>query len=308
MVTVTTRHRGPGRTVPGRGAGVTLRLLPLVPATLVIGAFFLLPIIWAGVASTTDLGLTGSKARNPSFIGLENYTYLFTDPRTWEAVGRTLIFVIFSVLGQNAIGFAIAYAKQGARRWVQSVITTVVIIAWVIPEVVAAFLWYTFLKGDNAGFNQILTGLGLPAQEWLVTAPLFAVIVINIWRGSAFSLLVYSAALQDIPGEVIEAAQMDGAGTLTRIRRIVIPMLSPVIASNMVLTTLNTLGVFGLIWITTAGGPGTQSETLAVLMYNQAYNFGLIGYGSAIAVLLLALGVVFSVVYVRVFRSGDKRG
>lgn len=301
---------GRGRAAPKRQRSSTLlRILPLVPATLVILGFFMVPIVWALFASLTNQGLSGAAARNPQFIGLENYYFLFTDPRTWDALARTFVFVLFSVIGQNVIGFTIAYVRQAASSGIRNIVSTIVIMAWVIPEVVAGFLWYTFLRGEDAGLNQMLAGVGLPGQEWLVTAPLTAVIIINVWRGCAFSMLVYGAALQDVPGEVLEAAEMDGAGTFLRIFGVVIPIIRPVIAINVVLTTLNTLGVFGIIWITTAGGPGTRSETLPILMYTQAYDFGLIGYGSAVAVLLLTFGVLASLLYVYLFRLGvDRRG
>ena len=272
-----------------------------------IVAFFLVPIVWAIFTSLTNRGLSGAFARNPEFVGFENYYYLFTDRRTWEALGRTAIFVFFSVLGQNVLGFVIAYVRQGASAWVQTLVSTAVIVAWVVPEVVAGFLWHTFMRGDEAGLNQIFGAVGLGTQEWLLTQPLMAVILINIWRGSAFSMMVYGAALQDVPKEVLEASELDGAGRFLQIFGVILPIIRPIIATNVVLTTLNTLGVFGLIWIITAGGPGTQSETLPVLMYNQAYDFGLIGYGSSIAVLLLIFGVIASLIYVHVFRvSGNK--
>ncbi|WP_157735734.1 carbohydrate ABC transporter permease [Granulosicoccus antarcticus] len=283
------------------------RILPLAPATLMIVGFFLIPILWAVFASLTNQGLTGAAARNPVFIGLENYYYLFTDSRTWDALARTAVFVVFSVLGQNVIGFSIAYARQRASQIVQSIVTTVMIIAWVVPEVVAGYLWYSFLSAESGALNQFFSMLGMERQEWLVTDPLAAVIFINIWRGCAFSLLIYGAALQDVSSEVIEAAEIDGAGSLRKIFGVILPIIRPVILINVVLTTLATLGVFGLIWVVTAGGPGTRSETLPIYMYTQAYDFGLIGYGSAIAVLLLSLGMIASLVYVRLFNIGDKQ-
>ncbi len=298
-----------------RGAGVVSsrlvaaisRVLPLVPATLMIVGFFLVPILWAVYASLTNQGLTGAAARNPVFVGLENYIYLFTDSRTWDALARTAIFVVFSVLGQNVIGFTIAYARQRASNLVQSLVTTVMIIAWVVPEVVAGYLWYSFLSAESGALNQFFGFFGIQRQEWLVTDPLAAVIIINVWRGCAFSLLIYGAALQDVSAEVLEAAEIDGAGTFRKIFGIILPIIRPVILINVVLTTLATLGVFGLIWVVTAGGPGTRSETLPIYMYTQAYDFGLIGYGSAIAVLLLSLGMIASLFYVRLFNIGDSR-
>jgi multiple sugar transport system permease protein len=297
----------PARRAPRAAVRTGLRVLPMAPATLMIIGFFLVPILWAIYASMTNQGLSGVNARNPQFIGFENYTFMLTDPRTWEALGRTALFVFFSVAGQNVLGFVVAYGRNAAAPIFQNIVGTAMVTAWVVPEVVAGFLWYTFLKGETAGLNQILGLVGLAPQHWLLTDPLTAVIAINIWRGTAFSLLVYSAALQDVPRDVLEAAEIDGANGLQRVFGVILPIIRPVIAINVVLTTLNTLGVFGIIWITTAGGPGTMSETLPILMYTQAYDFGLIGYGSAIAVLLLTFGIVASLIYVYLFRVGEAR-
>lgn len=287
-------------------AKAMIRSLPLVPGTLLIVGLFLLPIIWALYSSMTNQTLTGANAQNAQFVGLENYKFLLSDSRTWDAIVRTLLFVGFSVLGQNIGGFILAYLKQSVLKPVRNIVNVIVVTAWVIPEVVVGFLWYTFLRGDTAAINQVLTFFGLPPQDLLTTAPLLAVIVMNIWRGCAFSMLIYSAAIQDVPQEAIEASELDGAGEMRRIISVIIPILKPVIATTFVLTTLNTLGVFGLIWITTGGGPGARSETLSILMYNQAYGFGLIGYGSAIAVLLLGIGVIFAAIYIRISRTGNK--
>lgn len=287
-----------------RGASRTalLRALPLIPGTLLMVALFLLPVIWALYSSMTNQTLSGNNARNPSFVGLQNYVYLFTDERTWAALWRTLLFVGFSVIGQNVAGFLLAYAKQSAAPSVQKIVNTVVVTAWIIPEVVVGFLWYTFLRGDTSSLNQIFDFFNMPPQDFLMTAPLFAVTVMNIWRGTAFSMLIYGAAIQDVPEELLEAAQLDGTNRYQSVRHVVIPTIKPVIATTIVLTTLNTLGVFGLIWVTTRGGPGMQSETLSILMYNEAYGTGLIGYGSAIAVLLLGIGVIFALLYIRISR------
>ncbi|SNU02312.1 carbohydrate ABC transporter membrane protein 1, CUT1 family [Ruaniaceae bacterium KH17] len=270
-------------------------------------ALFLLPVVWALYSSMTNQTLSGANASNPSFIGLQNYVHLFTDERTWAAMWRTLLFVGFSVIGQNLGGFLLAYSKQSAARVVQKLVNTIVVTAWIIPEVVVGFLWYTLLRGDTSSLNQVLDFLGLPTQDFLTTAPLFAVIIMNIWRGMAFSMLIYSAAIQDVPEEMLEAAQLDGANRYRRIIHVIIPTINPVIATTVVLTTLNTLGVFGLIWVTTRGGPGMRSETLSILMYNEAYGTGLIGYGSAIAVILLGIGVVFALLYIRIARRGSTK-
>jgi multiple sugar transport system permease protein len=133
----------------------------------------------------------------------------------------------------------------------------------------------------------------------LYAAPIIAVSLANIWRGTAFSMLVYSAALSEIPKEIEESAEMDGAGGWRRLAFVTLPMITRAIMTNLMLITLQTLSVFGLIFAMTRGGPGTKSQTLPLYMYEQAFSFSQIGYGTAIALVMLAIGAIFSLIYLR---------
>ncbi len=115
-------------------------------------------------------------------------------------------------------------------------------------------------------------------------------------------MMVYSAALAEVPPDLTEAAEIDGAGWWQRFTRITLPMVRRAIATNMMLTTLQTLGVFTLIWVMTGGGPGTQSSTLPILAFQQAFKFAQVGYGTAIATVTLMVGALFAVVYVKVLK------
>jgi multiple sugar transport system permease protein len=125
----------------------------------------------------------------------------------------------------------------------------------------------------------------------------------NIWRGTAFSMLVYSAALSEVPKEIEESAEMDGATGARRLIFVTLPMISRAIMTNLMLITLQTLSVFGLIFAMTRGGPGTKSQTLPLYMYEQAFSFSQIGYGTAIALVMLLIGAVFSLIYLRGLNS-----
>src|SRR5699024_9929473 len=131
----------------------------------------------------------------------------------------------------------------------------------ILPEVVAGYLLYTFFE-DEGSLNTILAFLHLPTQSWLVSIPILAVSFANIWRGTAFSMLVYSAALGSIPSDIYESAAIDGAGPVRRFTSVTLPLMRPAVATNLMLITLQTLSVFGLIWIMTAGGPAQRSQTL----------------------------------------------
>jgi multiple sugar transport system permease protein len=178
---------------------------------------------------------------------------------------------------------------------------TIVVSAWVLPEIVGAFVWYAFLNPQGT-LNAILGAVGLPDQNWIYTIPIFAVILANVWRGTAFSMLVYSAALSDVPPELSEAAAIDGASGWKQLWYVTLPLIRRAIATNLMLITLQTLAVFTLIFVMTGGGPGTKSQTLPLLMYQQAFKFSQIGLGTAIALILLCVGGVFSIFYIRMLR------
>jgi multiple sugar transport system permease protein len=129
--------------------------------------------------------------------------------------------------------------------------------------------------------------------------------IANVWRGTAFSMLVYSAALSEVPKEIEEAATVDGASGLRRLTSITVPMVKRSIATNLMLITLQTLSVFGLIYTMTGGGPSGRSQTLPLYAYEQAFQFSQLGYGTALALLLLLIGGIFSMIYLRALRLED---
>ncbi|MEU7152290.1 sugar ABC transporter permease [Streptomyces sp. NPDC045456] len=278
-----------------------LRWTPLAPATVLLLLFLAGPIGYCVYIAFTDTQLTGQESA--SFVGLDNFRHAFGDPAFLNAVVLTLVFtLISSVLGQNTLGLAIAALMRRASKTVRTVTGAVVLTAWVLPEIVAGFLLYTFFERRGT-LNAILDWLHLPSQNWLFTLPILAVSCANVWRGTAFSMLIYSAALSEIPQEVTESAEVDGASGRQRLWHVTLPMIRRSIGTNLMLNTLQTLSVFGLIWAMTRGGPGNRSQTLPVFMYDQAFLKSLIGYGTAVALLLLVVGALFSVVYLRLLRE-----
>ena len=292
--------RRPRATRGRRAAG---RVLPMVPAFALLALFFLGPILWCVYASFTDVALTGATASTPHLIGLRNYRRMLEDPQFRESLWLTVVFVLGSaVIGQNAGGMILALLMKSRSRVARAVVGAIVVGAWVMPELVAGFVWYAFLADDGT-LNAILRGVGLHARSWLYATPLLAVTIANIWRGTAFSMLVYSAALSNVPEELLEAAAVDGASGYRRLRHITLPLMRRAVMTNLMTITLQTLAVFTLIFVMTGGGPGTKSQTLPIYMYQSAFKFYQLGYGAALAIVLLAVGAVFSVVYLRMMRD-----
>lgn len=290
----------------GNGLSVA-RSVPMWPAFLLLIGFLLGPILYSVYLAFTDNAIRGEGAAETSFVGVDNFIDAFTDGGFWNSVGLTLIFTVVSaVIGQNIMGMVLALLMERANRVLTFLVTSIVIGAWILPEVVAGYLLYTFFA-DEGSLNSIITAIGLPPQDLLFSAPIIAVAFANIWRGSAFSMLVYSAALSSVPGDVYESASLDGAGPIRRFWSVTVPILRPAIATNLMLITLQTLSVFGLIFIMTGGGPAQRSQTLPLYMYEQAFSYGQLGYGTAVALLLLMIGAVASLVYLRLLPEEEKR-
>lgn len=307
----TTLSQTPPRATPvraprrgARGPSLAQRLLPLLPAVVLLLLFFAGPVLWSFYTAFTNQALSGAGAANAHWIGGANFSRMLSDPDFIRSIVLTVVFVVGSaVIGQNCLGLLIAMVLRNRHRVTQSLVSLVVVGAWVMPEIVAAFCWYAFLN-QRGSLNQWLQGAGL-SQDWLYSAPMFAIILANVWRGTAFSMMVYSAALSDIAPEIEEAASIDGAGGFRRLVWVTLPMIRRSILTNMMLITLQTLAVFTMIYVLTGGGPGNKSQTTPIYMYQQAFKFYNLGYGTAMALVLLLVGALFSMVYLRFTKVDD---
>lgn len=272
----------------------------LLPTLALLLFFFLWPILLSFYYSLTDLTLSGTKSIHYDFVGFDNFINFFSDPLLKQSFFNTLIFLIFSaIIGQMILGFFIAYLMKQKNGAVRRIIGTIVLVGWIMPEVVVAFCWISFFSSDGT-LNAILMSLAILRKPivWLYTFPMVSVIVANIWHGTAFSMLQFQAALDGIPAEVEEAAEMEGASEFKKTLYITIPMIKQTIMMDLIIITLRTLSVFGLIYAMTGGGPGSKTTTLAVYMYRQAFGSYQMGYGTAIALIILVMGILLSLVSV----------
>ena len=186
----------------------------MTPAAILLIGLFLIPTIYAIYLGFTNLQLLGPHAQNYSFTGLANFNRLVNDPVFWYSVKLTLIFVIVSgIIAQTLLGLGLALLGQRAHFTVRASVGSVVILAWVLPEIAVAFIWYSF--GQAGGLLSEI--VGRPSDDLLASLPLLIVCVANTWRGTAFSMLILSAGLRNVPQEVDEAAQLEGAGYWRRL-------------------------------------------------------------------------------------------
>lgn len=294
---------------PVRGWRDALTVLVFAaPALLLIGVFTVWPAVWAIRQSFTDRALRGRGARNPQFVGLDNYTTLLSDSDFYLSMGRTVIFVVASaIIGQTVFAFAIAYLMARRPRWrlrYTRGFAAIFVLPLAVPETVAALVWASMINGTEEGLlNRGLGLAGLGPVEWVQQFPMETIIVVNIWRGLSFAMVLFAAAFEGFPQQVLEASLIDGATPWQQLRRVVIPILRPQILVFLMLTTLTTFGVFGLVYFLTRGGPGTATEIIGIFIYNQAFQFFEIGYGSAAGVVLLVIMVGLGAYYLRLMRE-----
>ena len=203
-----------------------------------------------------------------------------------------------ALVGQMILGFALAWALRNWRSPLRRVLEALVIVSWIIPSSVVAFLWIAFLDGENGTLN---TALGTEV-EWLLEHPLLAIIVFNTWRGTAFSMLLYGAALNAVPPSHLETARLAGASQWQQLRDVVLPTIRGHILTNVLLISLWTFNDF-TPYLLTAGGPNFETDLLPVYIFRNALSFGQLGLGAAISTIMLAINLLLAIVYLRVLRE-----
>ncbi|WP_431246533.1 carbohydrate ABC transporter permease [Leifsonia xyli] len=300
-VTATAATRPPSPRRRGRRRSWPLLLILLGPGVALILLFIVIPAVYGIYLSFTNTQLTGFAARDPKFVGLDNYSYLLTSADFLASLGHTAQFVLFSaIIGQTVLGMVAAILLS--RPWVRGkgIFGAAILMPMVVPEVVASLAWASVLSNGAAGTLNQLTGLfGAAPTDWLQVVPMVSIITVNIWRGVAFAMIMFQAALEDVPAELIEAARIDGARALQVFRYVTLPLIRGPVFLYLLLTTISTVGVFGLVYFLTQGGPAGQTRLAAIYIYERALQFSQVGIGSAASMILLAIVLVLGVVYVR---------
>jgi multiple sugar transport system permease protein len=295
---------GPGTDADLAGPGRWRAIAFVAPAYAMIGVFLVFPAVWTLYIGMTDFRLTGAAARAPDVVGLDNYDRALHDPAFYRSVWLTLIFVLASaVVGQNVLGFLLAHVLRTARPGLRHAVEALVLLAWVLPGSVVTFLWIALLDRDDGTLNVLL---GRSAgTAWLIAFPMTSIVVFNIWRGTAFSLILYSAALSSLPPSHLETARLAGSRPGQTMRDVIVPHIRRHALTNTLLITLWTINDF-TPYLLTAGGPDHRSEVIPAYIYNTAIVGGDLGYSGAISLLVLLINLAFGVVYLRAARAGNR--
>jgi raffinose/stachyose/melibiose transport system permease protein len=277
----------------------------VLPALIPFVLFVMLPATQGLSLSFTNWNLADP---SPRFVGVDNYVRLFADPAATRALANTLFFVVGTVVLENVIGLAIALGIKDKIKS-RAVLRVVFFAPVIIVTVVIGFLWRYLLLPDGP-INQILGAVGLEGlqQAWFGNpdTALWAIVVITAWQFSGYTMVIYLANLEGVPQEQLEAAALDGAGPIRTFLSVIRPLLTPAITINVVLSTIRGLMIFDIIWVTTQGGPANLTNSLATLVYQNAFQFNRFGYGLAIAVTLSVLVAITAIVQFRLLNRRPK--
>src|ERR1700755_663271 len=275
---------GAGASQRRRSKGIPerrLAILMVAPSMVLIAIVAVWPIIYAIWLSLHEYSVrVAGLSRWAGPIGLRNYSNALSNPDWWAALEHTLICTVVSVFFERLIGLAMAMAMHAAFRG-QGVLRTVVLVPWAVLTVVTAVMWRTMFVSPYGFINTIFHS----HTVWLGSEPqaLIVIIIADVWKTSPFMALLILAGLQVIPGEIYEAAKVDGATTWQRFVRITMPLLKPAILVALIFRTLDALRIFDLPFVLTNGKNGTS--TLSLIAQQELTTNNLIGYGSGLGVL-----------------------
>ncbi|MFH8572314.1 carbohydrate ABC transporter permease [Streptomyces sp. NPDC017993] len=286
----------------------------IAPVVLVIGVIIGYPLVRGAYLSLTDaneanvertIGVNHIPATY-EFVGLDNYKAILSDSVFWDRLGWTVLWTVGCVSLTFLLGLALANMLNRKLRG-RTFYRLALILPWAIPAFISVFTWRMLYNEKNGILNKLLAGGGIDAIPWL-NDPAWAklsVIAVNVWLGVPFMLVALLGGLQSIPGELYEAAEMDGAGPWQRFRNITVPGLRAVSSTVILLSTIWTFNMFPVIFLLTRGGPGDATEILVTYAYRLSFidsprNFS---ESAAWGVLILVMLSLVAVVYRRALRK-----
>jgi ABC-type sugar transport system permease subunit len=285
--------------------GWLIKLVPyafILPALIPYVIFLALPII--GSILLSFFNWTGISFNNIEWAGLQNYITLAQDEVFWQAISHNLYFILGGVIGIVSVALTLAVLLEQHLPF-SSFFRGVFFIPTTTSLVVVGIVFMLILSPELGLVNPLLRqiGLGHLARPWLgdpgTVMPV--IILVDVWKNFGLSMFLFVAGLKGIDAELYDAAKIDGATPWQTFWRVTMPVLWPVTALVIVLTSIGSLKLFDLVYVMTAGGPNYASEVLTTWMYTQGFRYNKMGYGSAMAVVLLLLTLVFSLIQLRLF-------
>ena len=281
----------------GAGDGELLWIpLFLLPFLVLYGAFTLWPLVATAYYSLFDWD--GTSPLN-AFVGLGNYAAVLTDPLFWLSFRNTLLFALANTVIKLPLTLLLAVLLTQRWLWLRRLFRTIFFVPLILPVAVAGLVFTYLLNPANGALDALLLGTGLLKQPIDLlgkdSTALWAVVLVSVWQIFGQYLIYWMAALQNVPEELYEAADLDGANALEKLIHVTLPMIKPVAVVITILALVNALHVFGVVVTLTGGGPGTATYVVSYYIYNEAFSQAPFryGYASAVALIFAALAFVF---------------
>ncbi|WP_337795746.1 sugar ABC transporter permease [Agrobacterium larrymoorei] len=281
-----------------------LAVLLLAPAGILLALIIVYPVMKLGYTSLFNLSLTSGLPAE--FVGLDNYRLMLEDPVFWETTWNTVLITLITVPGALFVGLGLALLAN-LPFGVQWPVRLSLLIPWALPLSFAGLIFAWFFHSEYGVVNDVLNRFGFEGIIWFNSPGwAFAAICLTIiWKTSSFMALIILAGLQTIPRSLYEAADVDGAGRLRQFFEITLPLLKPAIVVALIFRTITALQTFDIPYMMTGGGPGTSTATLAMYIHQNTVSFLDLGYGSALAVVMFALSMIVTFIYLRAIRTKE---
>lgn len=274
----------------------------LLPMIGIVAVFILGPLLYAMYLSFFKVDLLAETSR---FVGMNNFSNISNDERAWIALKNTVEYVVIVVPSQTLLALCLAAMMNSAIRF-KSFFRTIILLPTVTSSAVLSLI-FMWIYNKNGLLNHFLVQLGLPAYDWLGNPEiaLKSIMIMNIWATAGWFMVIYLAALQDIPDSVYEAANIDGADWFQKFRKITIPMLKPVTIFVVVMGIIGTFQLFDQAYIFSGGdgGPNNSTLTLVLLVYQYAFQRLNFGYASALAIMLFLVIVAATLIQRKIMGS-----
>lgn len=277
------------------------------PALGLVALIAVFPVLWTFWESLHLDDLRMPWLGRP-LIGLGNYVEATTDSRFLGALSRTVLFAAVTVALELSAGLVLALMLDRIVR-ARGIVRTIVILPWAIPTVVAALVWRFIFESPGGLATVGLAQLGVAAPTWFAddVAAWLPLILADVWKTTPFVALLLLAGLQNIDRSLYEAADVDGAGPWLQFTHITLPLLKPAVLVAALFRLLDAFRVFDVVYVMTAGGPGTATETVALYTFSTLLQHLRFGYGSALSVITFALAFTFALGALRLFGAGALR-
>ena len=283
-------------------------LLFFLPGAIFMRAFLIYPIITMVADSFFEVGITGDK----TFVGLENYIRAFTAGGFLKQLKNTLLYIVIAVSIETAIGLLFALFFELNYKG-SKIIRSLMMAPLMIAPLVAGLTWKLMMSSSFGIVNELLAKIGILSSSrdilWLADEKwsLLACCIADIWLTTPFMMLMILAGLQGLDSSMLEAAKMDGASLLQQVFSIKLPVIKPVLLTALSVRIIDAARTFDIIWAMTEGGPNSSSETLSIIIYKTLTRYNDVGYASAMAVVFIAVLVIFTLVFMQSLWNPKKK-